>query len=182
MNKHLEWCPPGHGDLYTALYGSGALTELLAEGVKYMFVSNSDNLGATLDIGERRFLFLTLMFSHLSLSLFLFSLYLSLYLSLSLSVSLTLFLSLCHFLFHTLSLSLSLSLSFRHCHSLFSPFFPLTPCSEYLSLHFTSLHFFHFTSLHTPHPIPLYFISRSADVLRISRCPFPNGMLQKDRG
>lgn len=52
VNKHLEWCPPGHGDLYTALYGSGALDELLAEGVKYMFVSNSDNLGATLDTGE----------------------------------------------------------------------------------------------------------------------------------
>jgi UDP-N-acetylglucosamine pyrophosphorylase len=50
-NPHLEWCPPGHGDLYTALYGSGKLQELLAEGVKYMFVSNSDNLGATLDTG-----------------------------------------------------------------------------------------------------------------------------------
>lgn len=52
QNPHLEWCPPGHGDLYTALYGSGKLQELLAEGVKYMFVSNSDNLGATLDTGE----------------------------------------------------------------------------------------------------------------------------------
>lgn len=51
-NKQLEWCPPGHGDLYTALYGSGKLDELLADGVKYMFVSNSDNLGATLDIGK----------------------------------------------------------------------------------------------------------------------------------
>ena len=49
-NKHLEWCPPGHGDLYTALYGSGKLDQLLSEGVKYMFVSNSDNLGATLDL------------------------------------------------------------------------------------------------------------------------------------
>jgi UDP-N-acetylglucosamine pyrophosphorylase len=52
VNKHLEWCPPGHGDLYTALYGSGKLDELLADGVKYMFVSNSDNLGATLDLGD----------------------------------------------------------------------------------------------------------------------------------
>ena len=51
VNKHLEWCPPGHGDLYTALYGSGQLDDLLADGVKYMFVSNSDNLGATLDLG-----------------------------------------------------------------------------------------------------------------------------------
>jgi UDP-N-acetylglucosamine pyrophosphorylase len=49
-NRHLEWCPPGHGDLYTALYGSGKLDALLADGVKYMFVSNSDNLGATLDL------------------------------------------------------------------------------------------------------------------------------------
>lgn len=52
LNPHLEWCPPGHGDLYTALYGSGKLDALLADGVKYMFVSNSDNLGATLDIGR----------------------------------------------------------------------------------------------------------------------------------
>lgn len=43
-----EWCPPGHGDLYAALVGSGRLEGLLASGYKYMFVSNSDNLGATL--------------------------------------------------------------------------------------------------------------------------------------
>jgi len=45
-----EWCPPGHGDLYPAMLGSGALDKLLKGGVKYMFVSNSDNLGATLDL------------------------------------------------------------------------------------------------------------------------------------
>jgi UDP-N-acetylglucosamine pyrophosphorylase len=45
----LEWCPPGHGDLYPALLGSGWLDRLLADGVKYAFVSNSDNLGALLD-------------------------------------------------------------------------------------------------------------------------------------
>ena len=50
QNPHLEWCPPGHGDLYTALMGSGKLQELLANNIKYMFVSNSDNLGATLDL------------------------------------------------------------------------------------------------------------------------------------
>ncbi len=44
-----EWCPPGHGDLYPALVGSGWLDRLLADGVKYAFVSNSDNLGAILD-------------------------------------------------------------------------------------------------------------------------------------
>jgi UDP-N-acetylglucosamine pyrophosphorylase len=46
----LEWCPPGHGDLYPALAGSGWLNRLLDEGVKYAFVSNSDNLGAILDL------------------------------------------------------------------------------------------------------------------------------------
>lgn len=45
----LEWCPPGHGDIYPALLGSGLLTELLEAGFRYLFVSNSDNLGATLD-------------------------------------------------------------------------------------------------------------------------------------
>jgi len=45
-----EWCPPGHGDLYAALVGSGTLDKLLADGYQYMFVSNSDNLGATMDL------------------------------------------------------------------------------------------------------------------------------------
>ena len=48
-DPELEWCPPGHGDLFPALVGSGWLDKLLAEGVKYAFVSNSDNLGAILD-------------------------------------------------------------------------------------------------------------------------------------
>ncbi|MFE5775899.1 UTP--glucose-1-phosphate uridylyltransferase [Brachybacterium sp. NPDC056505] len=41
----LEWCPPGHGDLYTALQTSGVLQKLLDAGFKYASVSNSDNLG-----------------------------------------------------------------------------------------------------------------------------------------
>lgn len=45
----LEWCPPGHGDLYTALEGSGVLDRLLAAGYRYASVSNSDNLGAAPD-------------------------------------------------------------------------------------------------------------------------------------
>jgi UTP--glucose-1-phosphate uridylyltransferase len=45
----LEWCPPGHGDIYTALRGTGLLTQLLAAGYRYVFVSNSDNLGAVPD-------------------------------------------------------------------------------------------------------------------------------------
>lgn len=54
-NPELEWCPPGHGDLYAALAGSGWLDRLLAEGVKYAFVSNSDNLGAVLEPGLVRY-------------------------------------------------------------------------------------------------------------------------------
>lgn len=46
-----EWCPPGHGDLYTALVTSGLLDTLLARGLEYAFVSNSDNLGAVPDLG-----------------------------------------------------------------------------------------------------------------------------------
>jgi UDP-N-acetylglucosamine pyrophosphorylase len=49
-NPQLEWCPPGHGDLYPALLGSGWLERLLQSGKKYLFVSNSDNLGAVLDL------------------------------------------------------------------------------------------------------------------------------------
>src|SRR3954471_21126050 len=45
----LEWAPPGHGDLYTALVTSGMLEALLGGGYRYAFVSNSDNLGAVLD-------------------------------------------------------------------------------------------------------------------------------------
>ncbi len=45
----LEWCPPGHGDLYTALRASGVLSALRAAGFRYASVSNSDNLGAAPD-------------------------------------------------------------------------------------------------------------------------------------
>ncbi len=48
QQRNLEWCPPGHGDIYPSLAGSGCLAQLLAQGVKYAFVSNSDNLGADL--------------------------------------------------------------------------------------------------------------------------------------
>ena len=45
-DPELEWCPPGHGDLYTALRGSGLLDRLIDAGFTQVFVSNSDNLGA----------------------------------------------------------------------------------------------------------------------------------------
>ena len=45
----LEWCPPGHGDVYTALRGTGLLDLLIERGYRHVFVSNSDNLGAVPD-------------------------------------------------------------------------------------------------------------------------------------
>ena len=46
----LEWCPPGHGDIYTALVQSGLLDRLIASGLEYAFISNADNLGAFFDL------------------------------------------------------------------------------------------------------------------------------------
>lgn len=48
-NQQLEWCPPGHGDIYIALVSSGMLAALLKAGYRYALVSNADNLGAVLD-------------------------------------------------------------------------------------------------------------------------------------
>ncbi|MBO0845281.1 MAG: UTP--glucose-1-phosphate uridylyltransferase [Nocardioides sp.] len=48
-DPELEWCPPGHGDIYTALRGTGLLQTLLDQGYERVFVSNSDNLGAVPD-------------------------------------------------------------------------------------------------------------------------------------
>lgn len=45
----LEWNPPGHGDIYAAIYTSGMLKSLINQGITYAFISNSDNLGATMD-------------------------------------------------------------------------------------------------------------------------------------
>ena len=45
----LEWCPPGHGDLYTALMANGLFDKLIDAGYRYVFVSNADNLGAVPD-------------------------------------------------------------------------------------------------------------------------------------
>lgn len=41
--------PPGHGDIFNSLKDSGMLDELLAEGKEWLFVSNIDNLAATVD-------------------------------------------------------------------------------------------------------------------------------------
>jgi UTP--glucose-1-phosphate uridylyltransferase len=43
----LEWCPPGHGDVYGSLRSSGILEALLEQGFRYAMITNADNLGAT---------------------------------------------------------------------------------------------------------------------------------------
>lgn len=45
-DPELEWCPAGHGDVFCTLDDSGILDALTARGIKYLFISNSDNLGA----------------------------------------------------------------------------------------------------------------------------------------
>ncbi|XP_062398168.1 UDP-glucose pyrophosphorylase 2a isoform X1 [Sardina pilchardus] len=44
------WYPPGHGDIYASFHNSGLLDQLIAQGKEYIFVSNIDNLGATVDL------------------------------------------------------------------------------------------------------------------------------------
>jgi UTP--glucose-1-phosphate uridylyltransferase len=44
-----DWFPPGHGDVYRAFANSGLLDKLIEEGKEYVFISNIDNLGATVD-------------------------------------------------------------------------------------------------------------------------------------
>ncbi|MBQ7568461.1 UTP--glucose-1-phosphate uridylyltransferase, partial [bacterium] len=48
-NPELEWCPPGHGDVYFSLYHTGILKSLIDAGFQYIFLSNIDNLGAVVD-------------------------------------------------------------------------------------------------------------------------------------
>ena len=45
-DPELQWCPPGHADVFPALRSSGVLEALLDQGYRYAFCSNSDNLGA----------------------------------------------------------------------------------------------------------------------------------------
>ncbi len=48
-NPALEWNPPGHGDVYAALRGSGMLDALLQQGFRYVMIANADNLGSRVD-------------------------------------------------------------------------------------------------------------------------------------
>ena len=45
-----DWYPPGHGDVFESLYNSGILERLLERGIEIVFLSNADNLGATVDL------------------------------------------------------------------------------------------------------------------------------------
>ena len=45
-----SWYPPGHGDVYPSLKRSGLLDKFIKEGKEFIFISNIDNLGATVDV------------------------------------------------------------------------------------------------------------------------------------
>ena len=55
------WYPGGHGDLFESLDNSGLLDQLLEQGKEYLFISNVDNLGATVDTSSV-FYYLLLLF------------------------------------------------------------------------------------------------------------------------
>ncbi|PAV72640.1 hypothetical protein WR25_21094 isoform B [Diploscapter pachys] len=55
-NDHECWYPPGHGNFYEAFANSGLLDKFLADGKEYVFVSNIDNMGATVDLPILNFL------------------------------------------------------------------------------------------------------------------------------
>eukprot|EP00731_Ephydatia_muelleri_P038258 Em0695g4a len=44
------WYPPGHGDVYESFKRSGLLEKFIKEGKELVFISNIDNLGATIDL------------------------------------------------------------------------------------------------------------------------------------
>merc|ERR1712071_19759 len=44
------WYPPGHGDFYESFCNSGLLDTFINQGREYVFISNIDNLGATVDL------------------------------------------------------------------------------------------------------------------------------------
>ncbi len=51
IDKAKMWNPPGHGDIFTALASGGLLEKMISSGYRYAFISNADNLGATVDTG-----------------------------------------------------------------------------------------------------------------------------------
>ena len=67
------WYPPGHGDVYQAFYQSGLLDQFIDQGKEYMFLSNIDNLGATVDLCKS--IQITDHHTHFSLSQIFLSIY-----------------------------------------------------------------------------------------------------------
>lgn len=51
-----DWYPPGHGDFYDSFAKSDLLADFIEQGKEYVFVSNIDNLGATVDINILKYL------------------------------------------------------------------------------------------------------------------------------
>ena len=51
-----DWYPPGHGDFYETFANSGLLQDFIDQGKEYVFVSNIDNLGASVDLRILKFL------------------------------------------------------------------------------------------------------------------------------
>ena len=51
-----SWYPPGHGDIYSSLKRSGLLKKFMDMGKEFIFISNIDNLGATVDLSILNFL------------------------------------------------------------------------------------------------------------------------------
>lgn len=49
IGEKESWYPPGHGDFFYSLQNSGMLDSLINDGKEWIFVSNIDNLGATVD-------------------------------------------------------------------------------------------------------------------------------------
>ncbi len=49
-NYEQEWYPPGHGDIYRVFHINKIIESWLKQGKKFLFVSNSDNLGANIDL------------------------------------------------------------------------------------------------------------------------------------
>lgn len=56
LRDGVSWYPPGHGDVYNSLKRSGLLDKFLEEGKEFLFLSNIDNLGATVDLSILNFL------------------------------------------------------------------------------------------------------------------------------
>eukprot|EP00741_Cyanophora_paradoxa_P006884 tig00001049_g6659.t1 len=50
------WYPPGHGDVFDSLFHSDLFEKLRAAGKEYIFISNIDNLGATVDLNIARYM------------------------------------------------------------------------------------------------------------------------------